>query len=307
MPNSYSTQSRSAFTLVEVLIATAIIGIIAASAGLSFLKTRLNARNGQRKEVAQTYSKAVGVYTATAGTSFITVDATKTSCTANTATTNPTGLVSGIKSACVGANGRSFGMLNYSGTTSVVDKEIATALSTLFPDNVGTFTYSYSGGSSFTILDALKKLGYLDTISFDPSAKPTVNGGTLVISNSSPDYLLVRCCKDGRQAVGTGGSLYAIWAKLESGGSANVTSPDSNSQHLCGGSAVAPPTYKSPDGTYGTGSESYHYTFGATNTPLKFNAPTKDAADSYDSAWFAVGNSSVENLTSLSDSCQKNA
>lgn len=159
---------------------------------------------------------------------------------------------------------------------------------------LGAGFFSYDNASNDTILQALQKLGFISTISADPLSKLVNN----TVSSTSQDYLLVRCCKDGRQAIGTGGSLFAIWAKLESGGSAQIGSAtDANSQHLCGGPAVTPPNHAP-----------YHYVFGAgTNNSPANTTPTIGAQDSYDPAWFAVGNAPVNNSTSLNDSCNKSA
>ena len=284
------------------MVATTIIGIIAASAGLSFLKTRLNARNSQRKEVAQTYTKAVGAYSASTGTSFITANAQKTSCTVP-APTHPLDQAinsPGFTHACVGAAGLGFGMLNLDGSTGSQTTTESYLSNDLFPlgftngNGIGNFTYG-DGGS---ILSALKALGYLDSVSIDPSVRP--NNGKIAVTDH--DYLLVRCCKDGRQAVGTGGSLFAVWAKLEPNGSANVI--DVNSQHACGGPQVSPPTYSTPTTVSpAVPNGNYHYVFGA-NGPV---VSTLNHVDTYDSSWFAVSNAPVQNLTSLSTSCDKNA
>ena len=293
---------RPGFTIIEVMVATTIIGIIAASAGLSFLKTRLNARNSQRKEVAQTYTKAVSAYSASTGTSFVTASAQKSGCSAApfsnvTATNNvPSATESPGNSECVGAAGRGFGMLNLeSGTTT--ESNLSSDLSSLGFGNTTNFTYG-SGGS---ILSALKALGYVNTVSTDPSAH-LVDGK---IATTDPDYLLVRCCKDGRQAVGSGGSLFAVWAKLEPGGSADFSIADANSQHACGGPKVAPPAFGSPDGTAGS-APNYHYLFGATG-PVTGQLTGSHGPDVYAPSWFAVGNAPVQNLTSLSDNCDRNA
>ena len=303
----YSSKvNRPAFTIVEVLVATTIIGIIAASAGLSFLKTRLNARNSQRKEVAQTYTKAVGAYSASTGTSFITASAQKDSCTVPPLIANqPPGHAFDSPSvpACVGADGRGFGMLNLDGSTGSIttsESNLSDDLIKLLGFSRGTGNFIYGDGGS--ILSALKALGYLDSVSIDPSVHP--HNGKITVSDQ--DYLLVRCCKDGRQAVGTGGSLFAVWAKLEPNGSANVTDADANSQHACGGPKVAPPTYGSPDNSVATGTSSlyYHYIFGANGPVTSVSNNTKD---NYEPSWFAVSNAPVQNLTSLSDSCDKKA
>ena len=290
-------RTRPAFTIIEVMVATTIIGIIAASAGLSFLKTRLNARNSQRKEVAQTYTKAVSSYAASSGTSFVTADARKDSCPIPPSSVHDP-LPAATAASCVGADGRGFGMLNYAGgSVSVTETNLSSDLATLGFSNSALLSY---GSGSESILSALKALGFISTISADPLAK-LVNG---TVAATDTDYLLVRCCKDGRQAIGSGGSLFAIWAKLESGGSANVSTPDANSQHLCGGPQVAPPTYGSPIGSVTGTANHYHYVFGGAQTPV---SGTSGGIDTYDNSWFAVGNAPVQNLTSLSDSCDKNA
>ena len=296
---------RPGFTIVEVLVATTIIGIIAASAGLSFLKTRLNARNSQRKEVAQTYTKAVGAYSASTGTSFITASAQKDSCTVPPLIAHQQLVHASDSSvpACVGADGRGFGMLNLdgsTGSTTTSESNLSADLSNLLGFSGGLGKFQYGDGGS--ILSALKALGYLDSVSIDPSVRP--NNGKITVSDQ--DYLLVRCCKDGRQAVGTGGSLFAVWAKLEPNGSANVTDADANSQHACGGPQVAPPTYGSPDNSVATGTSGlyYHYIFGANGPVTSVSNNTKDV---YEPSWFAVSNAPVQSLTSLSDSCDKNA
>lgn len=284
---SLRSKNRAGFTVIEVMIATAIIAIIAVSASLSFLKTRLNARNSQRKEVAQTYSKAVGSYAAASGSTFITTDGNVTSCTSptldgsgTTSAYNP-GIPVTITqpNTCVGANGRGYGMLDFTGKTS---EKFLTQ----------TLTFDYGSGNSTnttSIASALKQLGYLGTISADPLVTLTNNS----VKTTDPDYILVRCCKDGRQAIGDGGSLYAIWAKLETGGSNDPTSFDANSQHLCGGPQVVPPGFNAS-------SNPYTYSFGgAKNTP---------ATDSYSNSWFASGPATVAgSQVSLNDPCEKNA
>ena len=312
------TYSRHAFTIIELLVATSIIGIIAASTFASFAHQRLVARNSQRKDVATTYTKAIGSYEASKGTSFVTekVAGDTTGCT-NASLSSDDGtqfLASAVPTTqCVGLDGRSYGRMSADSTT------ITGSLIQFGQGNSIDLGGSYY--SSDSILKALQTLGFLGTISPDPSLPKSINPNTQVaiaaglanptgseantpVQSNAADYLLIRCCKDGRESIGTGGSVYAVWTKLETDGSAQA---NTNSGE-CGSYSAA----KTVVSTYPTAfSSGYTYSFGGgTSASGKLFAPNTSSATvggNEAADWFAVGNASAQRTVGLADTCHKSA
>lgn len=234
-------RSRKAFSLVELLVATSIITLVAVSATVNLTRVRQNSRDGRRKSDIQVYNQAIASYQLAKGTSFIQITGQGCDPTPADAPNNP---ASGA--GCVGANGRSYGLLNLaSGTTADTVYNVTPALT----DQGRTYR-------SQSMAEALQSAGYLREIATDPLTK--LSGGHTTDATAR-DYIVIRCCKDGRQSISTSGGAYSVWATLES----SVSDTDrSNAAALCGGSGTAtqigakypalnPYTYDFANGTAG--------------------------------------------------------
>jgi prepilin-type N-terminal cleavage/methylation domain-containing protein len=187
---------RKAFTVVELIIAIAVLAIISTLLVINFTQSRQTARDGSRRSDSATLLSAVQQYATAQGTSFITMPGA--TCTEATAT-DPGVAFTGA--GCTGANGRSYGLMNVAGQTK--QGEGASGQST---------ARQYAGSS---IVEALNARGYLNAIPRDPLAGAQT-------TNPARDYVLIRACPNGSQYVGgSGGQLFAVWARLEGSTSAS--------------------------------------------------------------------------------------
>lgn len=188
---------KRAFSIVEVVVAVAIVSILATLVTINLTESKRTARDGNRKTDISTILGAVSQYATTNGSSLITYpDTTKTCSTAGKSGTNATQSYSG--DGCVGASGRAYGKVNLYRATTAQDMP---------GGNAGR-----SYGASYSIIDALKQGGYFSADPKDPFNK---DGRTT--DPTTKDYVLIRACPNGQQHVGTGGQLYAVWTYLERG------------------------------------------------------------------------------------------
>lgn len=263
----YQTK-RSGFTIIEVTVAVAIVGILASLVTINFSQSRKNARDGIRKTDAPAILTAVSQFTIANGSSLIAMhgaDKRPLSCTIPS--NDPDQLATGP--GCVGASGRGYGKINAKGVTGQAALAIGRG-------EDGTREYPVTG----SIVDALVSGGYFDTKPVDPLSK-----------NSNPaditarDYVLIRACPNGEQHIGARGQLFAVWTLVEN----RLTTSDKESIRKLPGF----PTTK--------GSNAYVYDFAAGT-----NLTTGNTA--FDTTAFGVGNaSSVGSITSAENACAPGA
>lgn len=229
------TRQRRGFTIIELMVAIAILLILASLTVLALGSTRRNSRDSRRKADAQTIAAGMSQYTVVAGTTFVKLGSQ--TCVlpdeVNPATTPDPASNRG----CVGASGRSYGKMNLSSATS-----------SGYANNAGR-TYLGSIGQ------ALKQGGYLTSMPQDPLAKTGV-----FTDPNAPDYILIRACiLTGEQQVGSRGTLFAVWTSLENGPSAQESS---NSDRYPGGKDAGPTG----------GADPYVYDFAAQQTEWQAGA-----------------------------------
>lgn len=264
----YLQSKRSGFTIIEVTVAVAIVGILASLVTINFSQSRKNARDGIRKTDAPAILTAVSQFTIANGSSLIAMHGADTrplSCTIPN--NDPDVLATG--QGCVGASGRGYGKINAKGITDGAAQAIGRGGS-------GTRVYPENG----SIVDALVSGGYFDTKPVDPLSK-----------NSNPDdiavrdYVLIRACPNGEQHIGARGQLFAVWTLVEN----RLTTSDKESIKKLPGF----PSVK--------GSNTYLYDFAAGP-----NLSTGNTA--FDTTAFGVGNASaVGAITSAENACASGA
>jgi prepilin-type N-terminal cleavage/methylation domain-containing protein len=218
---------KRGFTIIELMVATAILVILASVTILFLGTTRRNSRDARRKADVQTISSGISQYTVIAGTTFIKVAGQQCNLPDEI---NPATV--GTGAGCVGASGRSYGKMNLKGDgVNVTSSGYAT--------NPGRVYMTISIGKA--LLDA----GYLTSMPQDPLAK--VSDTT---NPNAPDYVLIRACAvTGEQQVGTRGTVFAVWTSLENG---PTDQEKANSDHYPGGRLAGP-----------TGAGTYVYDFAA--------------------------------------------
>lgn len=168
---------RHAFTVMELMIAIAIMALLAGIITVSFNSVRTRSRDGRRKSDLQVYSTALEQYHAVNGTYQVQYAST----------------IAGIDTVSSG-KGQGFGLLNFEGGI--------TAGGAHYP-------------STLTIASALKQGGFLLNIATDPfntSVPNTTPGGG---KPDKADYVLVLCTTNGDQATGSNNVAFALWTKLE--------------------------------------------------------------------------------------------
>lgn len=203
------THKRLGFTLIELIVAAAIMGILVALIVVNISNAQRTARDGRRKSDVNMYVSALGSYKLVHQSYF--VRAGDQSCSpTNNSTDNIVG------PGCVGANGHSFGKMSLQASQRYSDE---------FPGNLYTY-------SPISIAQALKNGGFLGTIATDPLGKtvPTIDA-------SQPDYILMRCVPGGYQSFNSNDVNAAVWTLLENKPSLVETE---NTIRYCGGSKAIP-------------------------------------------------------------------
>jgi len=245
------------FTLVEVLIAIAVIGLLAASGTVSYQRSQQASRDSRRKQDVTTYSQAVAAYLAAHGNAAI-QDSKAGACNLADTTAvdpeDPSKAASG--SGCAGASGRGYGLVNAATGT-------ATGIT---GSGISSANRSYA---SVSISAALHDLGYLATPATDPRTKDASDA-----SGGNADYILLRCCNDGRQNVSDGGIAYAVWTHLEGAINSNDTS---NTANACGGSSAAGKAAAAS----GISGYAYDFASGSVGTSANYAAGAAVGSTSY--------------------------
>lgn len=234
------SQRQHAFTIIEVMVAVGVIGILSSLAVINFTQSRQNARDGIRKADAPALLAAVNQFVLANGTSFLRAPDAGGRAGSCTLTVGDDPAVPAQGDECIGASGRAYGLVNVGGSLELAGV----------------------GGSSTqrlyrekSMIEALKDGGYLNTEPRDPKnsiGKITTQGQL----DANPDYALIRACPNGVQHVGGRGQLFAVWVMLER----NPSAADKEAQLRVPGNPTAGPL--EPGGT----NTRYQYDFAAGTT-----------------------------------------
>jgi len=241
MKKPFSFPRVSAFTSIELIIVLTVMTLLTAAAVTNYYAAKLSVRDGSRRSDVRTLQGAVLNYQLAYGNAFIRDKKVSGSCTVPTSAGTATTYIADplTNPACTGSLGRSYGKINMASATVTVSPNIQRQYA---PISIG---------------QALKDDGFLNTIPKDPSNRN-------VSDPHQPDYVLIRCGKDGLQHIGDGGSRFGIWTQLEG---SPTNQENSNTITYCGG--------KDPDGQ--------------TNYPFDFSVP----ADQLTKNVLAIGNEAV--------------
>jgi len=261
-----------AFTIIELLTTMVILAIITSLVVTDFSTARRTARDSRRRDDVQTILNAMNQYYANNGTSLIenTDPKTKAKIACGVpSNTDPTQIVS-PSAGCVGALGRSYGKVSLEGSN--INQVITTGYGS-------AATYQHAGRAYATgsVADGLVNGGYLNAVPRDP-----LSDNASKTDPNERDYVLIRACRNGgKQAIGTNGSLFSVWASLENAPSAAELDVASK---LPGGSAVVP---NGADGSV------YQYDFAAMQSEFDTGF--------YSTYGYAVGNGGASAFTDSQD------
>jgi len=229
----------TAFTLIEVLIATSILGLLAATTLGRLTDVRKSARDSRRRVDTKVINEGLQTSWIANGTYLVTVKGS--SCVITPGATGEVAV--GVGSGCTGANGVGFGLANLRSGGSGQTPITVTVTSTIHPST----TYTYANAA---IVPTLKANGFLATEPRDPQS-------TSVYSASSPDYAIITCCVGGQQKDAGNGAYAVAVAQLE--GSLSNTDISSTA-NFCGG------TNQQPDAIPG-----YQYDYAAPTGRMNAN------------------------------------
>lgn len=172
-----SFRNHGAFSLIELLVAVSIIGLVAMMGLISFSGLRSRARDNRRKTDVKVYAAALENYRVLYGTYFLELSGTCNMTAGN--------------AQCVGKDGQSWGRMN---------------LKASIP---GIPTASYV--TAQTMAELLRSKQLINTIARDPR-----NLDLSDTVGQSRDYVLVRCDSSNNQVTDSKSDVrMAIWADLE--------------------------------------------------------------------------------------------
>jgi prepilin-type N-terminal cleavage/methylation domain-containing protein len=199
-------QTPRAFTVIELLVAVSVIGIISAIVSSSLTESRTRARDANRTESVRSYSQSMEQWKTVNGTYFVynkPVDATLPTCTA------PEGV----------------GYMSCTAPTSTDNRA-----GYLGGGAGGITRKSVTDYTETSIAEVLLKSGYLSQIRLDP-LDPSFSDRTTSTSGYA-DFILTLCKPDSNPATSPSTATeYAIFAHLER---AEPVSQDIANTH-CGG------------------------------------------------------------------------
>jgi prepilin-type N-terminal cleavage/methylation domain-containing protein len=194
---------RSGFTLIELMVAVVVIGILAALTVLATNESRARARDANRRDSIGNYTAALEQWRQVGTTRSFFVRAGSNCTPSGTGA----GYMSGVGADCVGYRGGGAGMI----TRKTVSNHSATS-----------------------IAEALQGAGVLTAIRVDPlDAKLDTN-----VAPTVADFILTTCTRDGVPAQTMDeAETFAIYTQLErpnTTGSGSATDAG-NAARLCGG------------------------------------------------------------------------
>lgn len=189
-----SPRRHRGFTIIELIVAVSIIGIIAAIVTANLSENRARARDANRTESVRNYSASLEQWKASYGTYFVydrSIGGTAPSCTYNAA---GNGFMTCSGATAVGFQG--------SGEGGITRKKLAAS-----DTNPANYTTT-------SIADALLSAGYLAQIRLDP-LDTAFNTNTTAESKYS-DFILTLCKANSYPADSIKNSQeYAIYTLLE--------------------------------------------------------------------------------------------
>jgi prepilin-type N-terminal cleavage/methylation domain-containing protein len=251
---------KPAFTLIEVIAATVILGIVTTLASVSYTDYRSRSNDSRKKEDVNTILTAVVQYGNLYGNTLITY---------KTAAAQPTCRIIGSQTipgndapdaTCTGAAGRGFGKVNFKNGQEGD------------PNTSTQYTYP----SSRTINEALVSWGVLSSPVFDPTRKNKVASNVA----TDPDYVLIRACPNGQQHIGSRGSTVVVWTLLSRG-----LEPTNNDRDSI--SKLAGYPFQTNIANIPEDETTYHYEFAAAAFDQEFAGATRESAVKL----YGVGNS----------------
>jgi prepilin-type N-terminal cleavage/methylation domain-containing protein len=194
-----SIRSRSGFTLVEILIAVAIIGGLATLTLVNTSQTRTKARDASRRTTVEAYSTSLEQWRTVSSTkSYFVQMESSTPCNASNPV-NTTAQQTGNTS------------LTGYGYMSGTDQDVCVGFT---GGGAGRMTRKNISGKYFknSIVDALKQAGVLNAVRLDPRLeKKDFN-----VDDPWADFILTTCNKDGYAAATPADAVnYTIYANLE--------------------------------------------------------------------------------------------
>lgn len=229
--------NQRAFTLIELVVVVAIIGMLAGMALVNYFGFQSKSRDTRRKADAQTYFDAIQSYRVTHASYFIYYPGEVCSSWNNQGTgavgvSTAAWLMRGQNSnsktwtdpgnTCVGIRGLSHGAVNIKNrqpnTTNadyqppVTDVAPYYDKSSDYGDILGTGPdWHHQYAKSYSIAEALKAGGYISSIATDPFY------GDRQGPAQYQDYYLIRCSanNDTPYDYGTVDVSFSVWAKLE--------------------------------------------------------------------------------------------
>ena len=205
---------RRAFTIVEVLVAVAVVGILAAVVTVNVTSSRRTARDANRRATADSYTTALEQWKALSGNGsyFVQSLVGGGNCVASNPDNDPAvlgahyGYMTGAGTDCVGFLG--------GGAGRMTRKNI--------PGKYG----------AISIADALKNAGVLNAIQLDPSVSSLPYSDDANTINN--DYILTTCDNLGYAAMNNKDATeFTVYTNLENPGVGGNAPGETT--HSCGG------------------------------------------------------------------------
>lgn len=205
------------FSLLELIIAAAIIGILATVTVVNTRESRARARDANRRTSVEAYTTSMEQWKSLSkDKSYFVYMTGGVDCLASGGSipgASGYGYMSGSQPTCVGYNGGGAGRMTRKSLT----------VSTTPPVTYG----------ANSIADALKEAGVLNAIRVDPAAE------NLELDVNLPDFVLTTCDANGFAAESPKDATeFAIFARMERSGIVTNNPDTVDPTQLCGGDAV---------------------------------------------------------------------